>query len=184
MRSLILPLCFLVSLPAVAAGTGQDNSPFGALSGLITKGLQKGIGEPALANNNRYLVELQFLAPYKLKVSKEPRCNAYVDLTLAASQSTGYTPDAIAGRKERLRESLNRGWQAKCYIPKTALEAMQSGLRMFWEPRHARLSAAPACASYVQQSNNFAFSEGDETQKRFALSQLYVDATQRGCMQP
>jgi hypothetical protein len=185
MRALALPFCLLLSLPAVAAGGGKANAAVDAYSDFVTKSFQKGFAEPMMASSNRSEVERQWLFEHNLKVSKDPRCSAYVDLTMAAGLTTTYTPAAFAARKERVRQSVIRGVQANCYVKKTPLEAMPAGLRMFWEPRHARLSTAPSCAPYVRQSIKIAFTAAaTEAARRLALSELYVGASQRGCSQP
>jgi hypothetical protein len=185
MRALAIPFCFLVSLPSLAAGGGQANAAAEAYSDLVTKSFQKGFAEPMMASSNRSEVERKWLFEHKLKVSKDPRCNAYVDLTLAAGQPTTFTPEALAARRVRVRQTLIRGGQAGCYVKKSPVEAMPAGLRTFWEPRHARLSTAPNCAPYVRQSLKIALSEAaTEAARTYALSELYVAATQRGCIEP
>lgn len=188
MRNLVISLCILIALPAAARGFKFPKAPhvaFGALGALMGKGAlssQHSIGIPIQASTNRSLVEVQFLAEHKMKVAKDARCDVYVDMTLAASHLSAVTLEAAAVRKEQLRKSLSDGWKAKCYVDKTPVEAMPYGLRVFWEARHGKLSPAPACAYYVGQSNTLALGPGTEDDRKYALSQLYVDASRKGCV--
>lgn len=144
-----------------------------SITSVVQSNLQSG--------SNVALVEIQFLAERRMKVAKESRCTAYVDVTLAASRLPAGTPEAAAMRKDEVANSLTAGWTAKCYVEKTPLEALPSGLRNFWEPRHAKLSLAPKCSAYVAESTSLVYGPGTESEIQLDLSQMFVEAAAQGC---
>lgn len=143
----------------------------------FAKGLLAPVGEDIQASTDASLVDLQVLAPRGMVLVRAPHCRAHVDLI----QSTFRLRPPTGQRNHSLEQSVTSAQQAGCVRAKTPLETMDPSLRIFYEPRRAKLKHTPACAKYREWADEIAFDRYTADEKRVALSKLFLAAQEEGC---
>ena len=74
-------------------------------------------------------VQTLLLNPIGYRLVRNDACAPHVNLAMSAYQATNVAP---ALRAARVHEALLHGYQAGCFVPKTAVELLPTRVREYW----------------------------------------------------
>jgi len=124
-------------------------------------------------------VQTLLLNPIGYRLVRNDACAPHVNLAMSAYQATNVAP---ALRAARVHEALLHGYQAGCFVPKTAVELLPTRVREYWSSNRARLIQSKECGPYTAAADTVAMSGAAESERIYQLTRMFSDAAARGCM--